>query len=641
MVIFILLFVLSYEIAIFPAGTSGKKNIRDLTVKERIFIADVVEPVVQKASSTKVILRITGYLENGAWYKVNVKVLAFIRKDEKSQKLFYGDRIILSCLLSEPEPAVIPGGFDYRHMLRIKGIIFKTYVRDEHWRQVRAQVKNPLYRQALVWRCRLLDILMQHGLEGREFGVASALLLGYVDEVDGDLMKDYAATGVLHILSVSGMHVGMIFLVLEKMLSFLARWRTGRIVSTLLSILLIWFYALITGLSPAVLRAAAMLSLVIVGNSLKRSPDTLNILAASFFFLLIWDPKLLMDMGFQLSYLAVVGIVLLYQSIYKHFVFTNWVLDKVWSLIAVSIAAQLATTPMSLYYFHQFPNYFLLANIFVVPFSNLIIYTGILALILSGVPLLSMLLAKLLALSIGFLNGIIHFLAALPGSVTHGIFIEVYEMVIIYAIVIMVIYFISLKQKRWIFLCLVCLVFLQGNFLIKRVTHFNTRQFFIYDTRNSGLYDCISKGSSILIGDTRNLENPFFADNLKKCWGAIGTTGKYRLLFHPGISNERPFRDPLVFFKKGSFFQFHDKRFAIICKKVPRGAIQKLKVDYLIISGNPRIRLADILCLYSVKSVIIDNSNSPWRSADWMKEAAAMHLSCHSVPGAGPFVAEF
>ncbi len=643
LVIFVLLFVLSYEITLFNIGKSAKSSVRDFPLKERFYVADIIEPVVQKTKSTKAILRISAFKENGKWYKVNEKVLAFIRKEEKSQKLFYGDHLIISCLLTEPEPSVIPGSFDYKRFLKLRGIFLKTSINKQHWSQIGCNGRNLLFYKALLWRRQLLEILKQRGMEGREFGVAAALLLGYVDEIDSDLMKDYAATGVLHILSVSGMHVGMIFLVLEKLLSFLDRWRSGRIIKTLLSILLIWFYALITGLSPAVLRAAAMLSLVIVGKSLKRSPDTLNILAASFFFLLVWDPKLLMDMGFQLSYLAVVGIVLLYKPIYDRIVCTNWILDKVWSLISVSIAAQVITTPLSIFYFHQFPNYFLLANIFVVPFSNLIIYTGILTLILSGIPFLSMVLAKLLTWSVGFLNCSIHFIGSLPGSVTHGIFIEIQEMACIYGMLIMFCLFICLKRKRWLFLFFSLLMFLQGSFLLKKISRYNVKQFFVYNVRNSTLYDCIGRGSSILIGDIGSLENPLFADNLKKGWGALEATSKYQLLFLPGIRNDRPFKDPGIFFKKGSFFQFYHKRIGILHKKIPQGTMQKLKLelDWLIICGNPKIQLSDISRIYSVKAIIIDNSNYPWKVREWMKEAGEMKLTCYSVPGAGSFVADF
>ena len=637
----LVLFIYSYEIAVINTGKSAKSSVRALPVKERMYVADIVEPVVQKANSTKVVLQIFACLENGKWQKRNDKILAFISKEKTSQKLFYGNRLIISCLLTEPEQSVFPGGFDYRRYLNLRGIFLKTNIKIHHWKQIGCKGKNILYYRALLLRKQLLDILKERGLEGREFGVSSALLLGYVDEVDSDLMKDYAATGVLHILSVSGMHVSMIFLVLEKLLSFLDKWKTGRIIKTLLSLLLIWFYALLTGLSPAVLRAATMLSFVIAGNSLKRNPDTLNILAASFFFLLVWDPKLLMDMGFQLSYLAVVGIVLLYKPIYDRIVLSNWILDKGWSLISVSIAAQLATTPLSLFYFHQFPNYFLLANIFVVPFSNLIIYTGILALILSGIPFLSMVLVKLLAWAVGFMNGLICFLGSLPGAVTHGIFLDLFELGCIYGMLIMICFYIGLKHKKWLIIFFSILISLQGSLLLKKGIRYNDKRFFVYSLRNSALYDCIFRGSSILIGDIRNLENPFFADNLNKSWGGMETASKYQLLFLPGIKNDHSFMDPGIFFKKGNYFQFHHKRIGILHQAIPSGKIQQLKLDYLIISGNPKIKMCDVSRIYSVKGIIIDNSNYPWNVKEWLKEAEKMRLTCYSVPGSGSFVTEF
>ena len=633
--------ILSCEITLFNTGQPPGNCAQVLTLKERFYLGDIIEPVVQKTKSTKAILKVSAFLDNGKWKKVDVKVMVFIQPDKKSRNLFYGDQLVFSSLLAEPLLSVIPGSFDNRSFLHLRGIYFTAIIRQQHWSQIAVNRLNPVYHLALSWRGKLLNILRQHGLKGREFGVASALLLGYVDEVDNDLMKDYAATGVLHILSVSGMHVGMIFLVLEKLLGFLERWKYGRFLKISLSVLLIWAYALITGLSPAVLRAAAMLSLVIIGKSLKRSPDTLNILAASFFFLLIWDPKLLADMGFQLSYLAVVGIVLLYQPVYSLFVCTNWLLDKIWALVSVSIAAQLITTPLSMFYFHQFPNYFLLANIFVVPFCDLIIYTGILALVLSGVPYLSMVLAKALAWSVWILNGAIHIIGSLPGSVTHGLFIGKLGMVTIYGILITICLFIKLKQKRWLFLFLLLLVFFQGNLFLAKLKENHEKQFFVYSTKNSGIYDCIYHGSSILTGDVRMLENPVFADALKKCWEVLNTTGKYQLLFLPGIKNDKTFMDQGNFFKKGNFFQFHSKRFGILSRKLPHGTVGRLKLDYLIISGNPRIKLAEISRFYCANETIIDNSNSLWQVRQWVKEAVALHIKCHPVAIEGPFDAVF
>ena len=192
-------------------------------------------------------------------------------------------------------------------------------------------------------------VLRNNGIRGREFAVAGALLLGYVDEVDNDLMRDYASTGVIHILSVSGMHVGVIFLVFERLLAFMEKRKNGVYIKAFLIIGLTWLYAFITGLSPPVMRAAAMLSLVVTGKAMKRHPGIFNNLAASVIFLLVLQPFMLADPGFQLSYVAVAGIVLFYKPISSLYLPDNRVLQKVWPIMAVSVAAQLVyTSPMSL-----------------------------------------------------------------------------------------------------------------------------------------------------------------------------------------------------------------------------------------------------------------------------------------------------
>ena len=173
-----------------------------------------------------------------------------------------------------------------------------------------------MVRQSLALRNRLLQIFRDNNLSGREFAVAAALLLGYVDELDPVLLRDYSATGAMHILSFSGMHVGIIFLVLDKLLGCLKKLKQGLFLKTLLICLVIWFYAFLTGLSPAVLRASVMITLIVIGKAMQRQPDILNIISASFIILLFWNPGLLMNVGFQLSYLAVTGIVLLYQPIF-------------------------------------------------------------------------------------------------------------------------------------------------------------------------------------------------------------------------------------------------------------------------------------------------------------------------------------
>ena len=203
----------------------------------------------------------------------------------------------------------------------------------------------------------------ENKLEGKEYAVVSALVAGYTDDLDIETMKAFADTGTLHVLSVSGMHVGIIYYVLNLLLLFLSKHRYGNILRVLILLSFLWLYSMITGMSAAVMRSAAMLSFIIVGKSFNRYVNTYNIIAASIFFLLIMNPFTLMDVGFQLSYISVIGIIWLQPHIYSIFDFNTKWKDEIWKVVSVSIAAQIATFPLGIFYFHQFPNYFLPSNL--------------------------------------------------------------------------------------------------------------------------------------------------------------------------------------------------------------------------------------------------------------------------------------
>ena len=638
--IFLLTALFSFRIMMMGKDTLKKDYFGNFQPIQRFCIGEVTEPVIQKQKSTKLIVSVTWMMENGEWRKTRGKALVYIGKNPLSQLLCYGDRLVLNTQFSLPEESRNPGGFDNRRYLRLKGIYRQAYVKPDHWKLISCGNRNPVFQMALSWRDRMLMILRSNGVKGREFAVASALLLGYVDEIDNDLMRDYSATGVMHILSVSGMHVGMIFLVLEKLLAFLEKRKKGAYVKALMVIVFIWLYALITGLSPAVLRAAAMLSLVVVGKTMKRHPDILNILAASVIFLVVWQPSLLADLGFQLSYLAVAGIVLLYKPVYNLFVPDNGLLDKIWSIVAVSIAAQLVTLPLCLYYFHQFPNYFIITNIIVIPLSNLIIYTGILALALGNIPWISLVVAKALSLMVWFLNAFIHWMGSLPFSVTRGIAITFPESLVLYMILITGAVFISGKKKKWLFVSISLMILLSGSFLKERFGQASKSVFTVYDARGTGLYDFTTGGKSILVGGLAALKDPFFQETMVKYRWNTKVSGLFEFQHPLPSSCERSFHCD-GFYKKGNYIGFRGKRIAIIEKSVPEKAVRKMAVDYLIISGSPKVKLRDLMKHFSPGLVILDASNPSWKVKAWMMEAHGLGIRCYSVSVSGAFREEF
>jgi competence protein ComEC len=245
------------------------------------------------------------------------------------------------------------------------------------WELLQVKEDNIFFSTIYKMREYFLSILSTYVRDRNQFAVASAIMLGYNDYMNGDITRAYASSGALHVLSVSGLHVGIMFFMLNVLLKFMDnRGRKLEITKSVSIILFIWLYACLTGLSPSVLRSAMMFSLIQSGTLLKRHVNTFNIVFGSAVVLMLFNPFIVTEVGFRLSYLAVLGIIYLQPKIYSLWAFKNWFLDKAWMIVAVSLAAQIATFPLSLLYFHQFPNLFLISNLVVIPVSNLILFLG-------------------------------------------------------------------------------------------------------------------------------------------------------------------------------------------------------------------------------------------------------------------------
>ena len=291
---------------------------------------------------------------------------------------------------------------------------------------------NALIKFALGARNRLLETMKQNGISGKEFAVAAALLIGYDDLLDANLRQEYSGAGVVHVLCVSGLHVGIVFLIADGLFFFLRKRKKAVWIRPLLILIVIWIYAVITGLAPSVLRASLMFSLITIGKSMNRQAHTFNTLAASAFILLVINPAMLYDLGFQLSYGAVAGIVAFQPHIRQVFITTNKITGYIWSMINVSVAAQLLVTPISIYYFHQFPNYFLIANLIAIPLSGVLIYTGVVFVFVSFIPILGKITATLVVIQIKLLNNTVALIEGLPGAVSQNLYLSGFATIILY-----------------------------------------------------------------------------------------------------------------------------------------------------------------------------------------------------------------
>ena len=276
-----------------------------------------------------------------------------------------------------------PYEFNYRRYLNDRGIGHRIFLREGQYDLLKGCSLMNISRNALVFREKLIEILYRSGIQEDRVPLISSISFGARDEVDKETVQSFTNTGVIHVLAVSGMNVGLIFIILDFFLRFMKRWKLGFLFHTSAVLIGIWSYALVTGMSASILRAAVMFTFVVIGNAFRRNANIFNSLAVSAFFLVLWDPAIMRDIGFQLSYAAVLAIVVIQPLLYKRLYFKSRFLDKIWLLLSVTFAAQIGTLPFTLQYFHQFPVYFWLANLAVIPLVTCILYLSFVVVFLS------------------------------------------------------------------------------------------------------------------------------------------------------------------------------------------------------------------------------------------------------------------
>jgi competence protein ComEC len=575
---------------------------------EGCYIARISEQPVSRSKTVRLIAETFRQDTVDGSFHYFGKSLIDIQNDRRSSGFGTGDRVLIYGKPAPLPPPGVPGGFDMRSYYGRKGIVCQFYVPAAKCKFLKGTNGFSLMRTAEDIRARLLRILRKNNVSGEEFAVAAALLLGYLSEIDKELLSDYSASGAMHILSVSGMHVGVVYLFLEFIIGLLERRRrnngfAGWLKATLM-VTSIWAYAVITGLSPPVQRAAIMLGMVIIGKNMKRQPDILNILAASLFVILLSDPFLVLDVGCQFSYLAVAGIVLLYKPVYDLYVTSNWFPDKIWSLVAVSIAAQLITFPLGLFVFHQFPNYFLLTNILAVPLSSVIIYNGILLLAVGSVPWLGPLAGKALSLMVWLLNQIVRMIDALPGSTLKGIYLSLPEMFLLYAIVFCLFLFFLKKKKIWLFIFLVSFVLFASSKLGRRITDTGRTELVVYSGKTT-MADFISGDSHfLLMQDPSRPADGFMRTMLVNHWASKGIRHHFSGYLKQDVADTSVQHIAAFLTRCGNSFLFRGKRIFVLDKHLVGRPENPLEVDVLVVCPHVRMGKDDLKNFFKAGTTI-------------------------------------
>lgn len=352
-----------------------------------------------------------------------IPLLLFIKQTKFT--FLKGDQILISSEVESIRNKGNPGEFDAEKYWKGKGIAHISFVGERDYKlvdHVEQGVFDRFTDQLRTYCSSALNSLFG----GQEGAVLSAIVLGDKSHLTDEIRNSFMNTGAMHVLAVSGLHVGLILYLLLFIAERFSKFISRR--SALIGILIfLWIYAVITGLSPSVVRAVFMFSMLSVSQLISREYDSINILFFTAFCLLLYEPLYLYDIGFQLSYLAMLGIFLFYDPIQTLIQPKNKLLSKIWQGTAIGLAAQIMTTPFSLYYFHQFPNYFILSNIGLMATSGVILGLGIAVLALYKLSFLIkpivLFLWTTLFVTIGFLSWV----EQLPGAVAYGYDLTIWQ----------------------------------------------------------------------------------------------------------------------------------------------------------------------------------------------------------------------
>lgn len=581
----------------------------------------IVSDVVEKPDWFVATAEVNSVRENGAWRRAEGKAILYFRK---TSSVHYGDIFLLRDLPSGISPPMNPGEFDYQKIMRYRNVYYRAFLDQDDYQFIGHETPNILYAASYSVRNYVNDVITTYVPGEREAGIVKALVIGIREDLDRDLMDSYADAGAMHILAVSGLHVGIIYWIFL----FITRPLKGRSVKLFLSVLgvlILWSYAFATGFSPSVVRAVTMFTFFGLAALSSRETNSYNVLAASAICQLAIDPFLLFSVGFQLSYCAVFGILYLFPILFRLWIAPSVVTNRLWQLVCISIVAQTATFPLALFYFHQFPVYFLIGNMVAVPSAFVILILGIVMIVVSPIAMLAKGIGFMLNLVVLLLNEAITMIRSLPFAVADHVYLSAAQFWFLEVVVVFTVMLLVYRRYRYLMIAgigVLCLSALAWGHVRKKPA-----TLVVY---------CVPGHSAMDLFEGRNgytLCDSSLMDDLE--------TIEYNMTPFRAMEGEvlisRLQDQPFCRAAHGAvLLEFGGTRVVEIQSRAPGREIGS--VDYLIVSNNAVADLKDIRNLIEFDVLILDSSNSISLTDRLMKQANDSGIEAHDIRREGAFI---
>ena len=541
------------------------------------------------------------------------KILVQIPKTQENSRIQIGSRIQISGKLVINKNPLNPNQFDYGKYLNNKSIFAQIYANTNSIK-INDKIDKNIWYYSDHLRNKIITNLEKNNFSKDELQVVSALILGQQQDISKEILNDYQYAGAIHILSVSGLHVGFILLFLTFLLKPIPKNKLGNTIRLIIIIICLWGFAILAGLSPSVIRSVTMFSFVAVGMYLKRSTNIFHTLLVSMFLILFFQPYFLFDVGFQLSYLSLFFILWLQPLLSNIWTPKNKIVNYFWDILTVSFAAQIGAFPLSIFYFHQFPGLFFITNLIIIPFLIVIMGLGVLVMVLAAFDFVPIITMKSLEFCIYYLNKIINWVASFEQFIIKDIPINWQTLFCLYLLIITLIILFKKPTYPKIVVALFSLLLLQSTKFITRWEIQNQHEWIVFNSWKNTLIT-ERNGNEVAVYGNDSITNKI----------AFNTSLKSYLIANNSKVNSIN--------KIQNLYYFKDKKILVIDSL---GIYSKeINPDIIILRQSPKINLERLIEINRPKLIVADASNFKTTIQLWKGICAKKKIPFHATAEKG------
>lgn len=545
------------------------------------------------------------------------EIMIRISNKDSLKQIQFDEKLLTSEKLVRFKEPLNPGEFNFKEYAKRKGLIFQLSLEKGSY-IVTKDKQLGIRSKCLILRERILKSLIKQDFSPDEFMVIEALLLGRKEDLAKEITEKYKNAGAMHILAISGLHIGILLMIFNTLLKPIENIRHGKKVKLALLLLFLWFFALLSGLSPSVIRAVLMFSILSIGIVAKRSSNLDHYLFISLFLSLLSEPLFIFDLGFQLSYVALISIIGIGPIIKNLWTPRHKVLRYFWELFVVSFAAQLGILPLSLYYFHQFSGVFILSSLFVIPMLGIVLGGGYLMIFLDQIKYLPKIYVGIYSKLIESMNSIIGFIGRIEPLIYRDVYFNLVLAILCYVLICFVVKFIKNRSiDHFVRLCF-CGMILFSFLLFDYKMGQTKSNFIVFNQYKESLFFNRSGNAVTIYSNPDNKTAQFYK--------TIENFSKEHLNLTLNQTNSIK-----------HFYKFHNKRIMVIDHESIKSDFG-FEPDILILIKSPKINLNRLIMKIQPSVIIADGSNYQTYKSLWKKSAKAAGVLFHDTSNDGAFI---